>query len=59
MGAMREWLDRHRYEPARFAYDKDGDALVVSVEFPNEREGEAFAKDLEGRALRRQSQFRS
>jgi len=59
MGAMREWLDRHRYEPARFACDKDGDAVVVSVEFPNKQEGEAFAKDFEGRALRRQPRFRS
>jgi hypothetical protein len=43
MAAMREWLDRHRYEPTRFACDQDGNAVVVSVEFPNEREGEAFA----------------
>src|ERR1700730_6854601 len=43
MAAMREWLDRHRYEPARFACDQDGNAVVVSVEFFNEREGEAFA----------------
>jgi hypothetical protein len=43
MAAMREWLDRHRYEPARFACDQDGNAVIVSVEFSNEREGEAFA----------------
>ena len=43
MAAMREWLDRHRCEPARFACDQRGDAVVVSVEFSNEREGEAFA----------------
>jgi hypothetical protein len=48
MAAMREWLDRHRYEPARFACDQDGNAVVVSVEFPNEREGEAFASHFDG-----------
>src|SRR5437588_1929385 len=34
MMAMREWLDSHRYEPARFVYDQNGDAVDVSVEFP-------------------------
>ena len=43
MAAMREWLDRHRYEPTRFACDQNGNTVVVSVEFSNEREGEAFA----------------
>src|ERR1700737_4728761 len=42
MAAMREWLDRHRYEPARFVCDQHGDAVDVSVEFPDDQEGEAF-----------------
>jgi len=33
MAAMREWLDRTRYEPTKFTCDHDGDALVVSVDF--------------------------
>ena len=37
MAAMREWLDRHRYEPARFVCDQHGDAVDVSVEFPDDR----------------------
>src|SRR6202045_1529867 len=36
MAAMREWLDRHRYEPARFVCDQQGDAVDVSVEFPDD-----------------------
>ena len=40
MAAMREWLDRHRYEPTRFACDQDGNAVVVSVEFPKPAEPE-------------------
>jgi hypothetical protein len=48
MAAMREWLDRHRYEPTRFVCDRNGNAVVVFVEFPNEREGEAFASHFGG-----------
>ena len=49
MAAMREWLDRHRYVPARFVYDQDGDAVDISVEFPDDHEGEAFARYFDGR----------
>jgi hypothetical protein len=48
MAAMREWLDRHRYEPAKFVYDQDGFAVVVSVEFSNDQEGEAFERHFDG-----------
>ena len=48
MAAMREWLDRHRYEPARFVCDQQGDAVDVSVEFPDDQEGEAFASWFDG-----------
>ena len=41
-------LDRYRYEPAKFVYDQDGDAVLVSVEFANYREGEAFATRFDG-----------
>jgi hypothetical protein len=40
---MREWLDRNRYEPTKFNYDQDDEAVVLSVEFPNDQEAEAFA----------------
>jgi hypothetical protein len=43
MAAMREWLDSNRYEPMKFKYDQDDEDVVVSVEFPNDQEGEAFA----------------
>ena len=49
MAAMRECLDRHRCEPARFVYDQTGDALIVSVEFSDPVEGEAFATHFDGR----------
>src|SRR5438046_1694814 len=43
MAAMREWLDCNRYEPTKFKYDQDDEAVVLSVEFLNDEEGEAFA----------------
>ena len=43
LAAMREWLDRNRYEPTKFNYDQDEEAVVLSEEFPNDQEAEAFA----------------
>ena len=48
MATMRDWLDRHRYAPTRFVYDQTDNALVISVEFPNDLEGEAFARRFNG-----------
>jgi hypothetical protein len=59
MAAMREWLARYRYEPARFLYNQDGDAVVVSIEFPIEREGEAFATRFDGQEPQRAPPFGS
>ena len=38
MAAMRDWLDHHCYAPTRFVYDQTDNALVISVEFPNDLE---------------------
>jgi len=42
MGLMRAWLDRSGYAPSRFDCERDGDAMVVSVDFATDREGQAF-----------------
>ena len=52
MATMRDWLDRHRYAPTRFVYDQTDTALVISVEFPNHLEGEAFARRFDGQKPR-------
>jgi hypothetical protein len=59
MAAMREWLDCHRYEPARFVCDQHGDAVDVSVEFPDDQEGEAFASRFDGQEPQRSPPFTS
>ena len=51
MAAMREWLDRNRYEPAKFKYDQEDEAVVLSVDFPNDQDGEAFAGRFDSNAL--------
>jgi hypothetical protein len=43
MAAMREWLDRNRYEPAKFTYEQEDEAILVSVEFLEDGEGQTFA----------------
>jgi len=55
MALMRDWLDRHSYVPTRFIYDQADDEVVVSVEFPNERDAEAFAIRFDGKRCTRSS----
>ena len=43
MAAMREWLDHNSYEPTRFKYDHEEDAVVVSIDFPTDAAAGAFA----------------
>ena len=50
--AMRDWLDHRCYAPTRFVYDQTDNALVISVEFPNDLEGEAFARRFDGQEPR-------
>ena len=52
MATMRDWFDHHRYAPTRFVYDQTDNALVISVEFPNDLEGEAFARRFDGQEPR-------
>jgi hypothetical protein len=44
MADMREWLDCNGCEPTKFKYDQDEEEVVLSVEFPNDQEGTAFAE---------------
>ena len=43
MTAISEWLDANRYEPTRYKYDHDEDAVLVTVDFPVEVAAQAFA----------------
>ncbi len=59
LAAMREWFDHNRYEPTKFNYDQDDEAVVLSVEFPDDQEGEAFASRFDGQEPQRAPPFTS
>ena len=48
MAAIGEWLDANRYEPTRYQYDHNQDAVLVTVDFPAEVAAEAFAMRFDG-----------
>jgi hypothetical protein len=43
MTAIAEWVNANRYRPARYKYDHDEDAVLVTVDFPAEVAAKAFA----------------
>jgi hypothetical protein len=47
MAEMRTWLDQRMFEPARFTYKQDKEIVVISVDFENDRDGEAFQRRFE------------
>jgi hypothetical protein len=48
MAAMREWLDRNRYEATRFECDQDRDTVVLSINFMADAAAEAFVGRFDG-----------
>ena len=52
MGAMRVWLDQHRFELSSFSCRGIDDRVLVSVEFKMACQAHAFADRFGGRADR-------
>jgi len=50
MGAMRVWLDQHRFEPSSFSCRDIDDGVLVSLEFRIANQAHAFAERFGGRA---------
>lgn len=50
MGAMRAWLDQHRFELSRFSCRDDAGGMLVSLEFKLPLQAQAFAAHFGGRA---------
>ena len=50
MGAMRVWLDQHRFEPSGFSCRDVDDGVLVSLEFKIAHQARAFAERFGGRA---------
>jgi hypothetical protein len=45
MAAMREWLDRNRYETIGFDCAQNGDEVVLSVDFMSDQAADAFGRE--------------
>ena len=50
MGAMRVWLDQHRFEPSGFSCHDSDEGMLVSLEFKTASHAVAFAERFGGRA---------
>ena len=50
MGAMRVWLDQHRFELSGFSCRDVADGVLVSLEFKIAHQAVAFAERFGGRA---------
>ena len=50
MGAMRVWLDQHRFELSGFSCRDVDDGVLVSLEFKIANQAHAFAEHFGGRA---------
>jgi hypothetical protein len=50
MGAMRVWLDQHRFEPSGFSCRDIDDGVLVSLEFKIAYQAVAFAERFGGRS---------
>jgi hypothetical protein len=48
MGAMRVWLDQHRFEPSSFSCRDFDDAVLVLLEFKVAHQARAFAERFGG-----------
>ena len=48
MTAIREWFDANRYQPTRYKYDHDEDAVLVTVDFSAGVAAKAFATRFDG-----------
>jgi len=44
----KEWLHANQYEPTRYKYEEQEDAVLVTVDFAGEMEAEAFATRFDG-----------
>ena len=48
MSEMRFWLDRHSFEPTKFTYKQDREIIVITVEFKENHQAEAFQSRFDG-----------
>jgi len=48
MSEMRIWLDRHSFEPTKFTYKQNREIIVITVDFKENQQAEAFQSRFDG-----------
>jgi hypothetical protein len=59
MSEMRAWLDQNFFRPTKFTYNQDREIIVISVDFQEVHQAEAFQSRFNGRQPEVASSFRS
>jgi len=59
MSEMRAWLDRHSFEPTRFTYKQDREIIVITVDFKENHQAEAFQIRFDGQQREMASSHRN
>jgi hypothetical protein len=59
MSEMRIWLDEHFFEPIRFTYRQNREAIVITVDFQEDHHAEAFESRFAGRQPEAAASLRS
>jgi hypothetical protein len=59
MSEMRIWLDRHSFDPTRFTYKQDREIIVITVDFPENHQAEAFQSRFDGQRREMASSHRN
>jgi hypothetical protein len=59
MSEMRAWLDQNFFRPTKFTYNQDREIIVISVDFQEDHQAEAFQSRFNGRQPEVASSFRS
>jgi hypothetical protein len=59
MSEMRVWLDRQSFDPIRFTYKQDREIIVISVDFKQNHQAEAFQSRFDGQQREMASSHRN
>lgn len=59
MSEMRTWLDQNFFKPTKFTYNQDREIIVISVDFQEDHQAEAFQSRFNGRQPEVDSSLRS
>ena len=59
MSEMRSWLDQNLFQPSRFTYQQDREIIVITVDFQENHQAEAFQSRFDGQQREMASSHRN